>query len=91
MQQGTIYNSLNSKCTKPNTVFAKDLFICRVFRVANAVVAPHPIPNSTLCATERSLFMAGAGTEEKELCSLKKNLPHHLLKSNFPYPTEGKQ
>ena len=40
---------------------------------------------------ERSLFMAGVGTEEKALYPLKKGLPHHLLKSNFLYPTEGKQ
>ena len=35
--------------------------------------------------------MAGVGTEEKVLCDIKKILPHHLLRSNFPYPTEGKQ
>ena len=40
---------------------------------------------------ERSLFMAGVGTEEKALYSLKKVLPHHLLKSDFLYNTEGKQ
>ena len=40
---------------------------------------------------ERSLFMAEVGAEEKALGSLKKVLPHHFLKSNFLYPTEGKQ
>ena len=40
---------------------------------------------------DRSLFMAGMGTEEKALRFLKKILPHHLLMSNSLYPTGGKQ
>ena len=32
--------------------------------------------------------MTGVGTEEKVFCALKKNLLHHLLKSDFLYPTE---
>ena len=44
-----------------------------------------------LCFRKRSLFMAGVETEEEVLYVLKKILPHHLLKSNFLYPTEGKQ
>ena len=42
----------------------------------------------SLYIREQSLFMVGVGTEEKVLCDLKTFLPHHLLKSNFPYPTE---
>ena len=38
---------------------------------------------------ERLLFTLGVGTEEEELCSLRKTLPHHLLKSNLLCPTEG--
>ena len=41
--------------------------------------------------TERSLLMAGVGTEEKVPHALKKSLPHHLLESNLLYPAKGKQ
>ena len=44
----------------------------------------------TVILRERSLFIAGVGTEEKVFCALKKNLPHHLSKSNILYPTKGK-
>ena len=39
---------------------------------------------------ERPLFMARVGAERKVLFALKKALPY-LLKSNFLFPTEGKQ
>ena len=41
--------------------------------------------------SERSSFIAGVGSEEKVLCALNSILPHHLLKLNFLFPTEGKQ
>ena len=44
----------------------------------------------SFCLREQSLFMTGVGAEEKLLCALKKILPHHLLRSNFLYPTKGR-
>ena len=37
------------------------------------------------------LFMIGVAAEEKVLSTLKQILPHRSLKSNFLYPTKGKQ
>ena len=39
---------------------------------------------------ERSLFMAGVGTEEKVLCSLKKNFTPPFAKVKFSLPHQRK-
>ena len=39
----------------------------------------------------KCVIMAGVGTEEKALYSLKKISHHLLLKSNYLYPTKGKK
>ena len=64
----------------------------RLFEVKKCVKVMLKDCNGHSCLfRERSLSMGGVGTEEKALCSLKKALPHHLLKSNSLYPTVGKQ
>ena len=63
------------------------LFACLMYSM-NAFLAD--ISGDIRLKRERSLFMARVGTEEKVLYALKKTLPHHLLKSKFLYPIEGK-
>ena len=64
-------------------------------RKFNSSLIPVEIENNLIdyeekiqAVRERSLFMAGMGNEEKVLHTLKKILPHHLLESNFLYPTK---
>ena len=77
-------NLHNAKNVRPITLF----YSCHAHHLSSVECS---FPLAKFNVREPSLLMVGVGTEEGVLRSLQKNLTHHLLKSNFRYPMEGKQ